>query len=161
MRNGRVRATVFSAMLFGSAAACALEPAEESPVGKAVCGAGEWRRIEAALAERSQGHHADELKDIAYSYFCGKGAGAKTRLMGASPRLVRTVVGDIEGSSGSLTLASEAILPREGRAWDASVFVVGTDLTVEYRPDVSCNGAIKFRPVASGWLIVEVSEACC
>lgn len=155
----RFIACILSTLLLGSAARGS-ELNVHGTTYKTACGAALWAENAITLREVAQGHFPDLLERLNRIYLCNSGSRAKAELLRFAPKLVQSVVSDLDGEKRSRVPASQALEPHGAKAWNMTATAMEADVQVDFLPNEACVKSVSFRRVQTGWLIVQVAEGC-
>jgi hypothetical protein len=124
------------------------------------CSKSEWADFGAWLVQVADARKPDDMVALARTYLCGNGDAANRAAQRSMPKVVRHVA----SGSGEEDLierrSRDEFEVRGGEFWNASVEKEDQDVWVSGLVNEACGHSVRFRYVASSWLLVEFRDAC-
>lgn len=129
---------------------------------RAACRSDAWREATAALHRAASGHDPAVLTSLVRALLCGQGKADAHLVQRAAPaRVVQVSEGTGQTRQRVRVAAADALLPLEGAAWEPQVRAEANEVHVAWHANEACVRGLRLRHrPATGWRIVELSEAC-
>lgn len=125
------------------------------------CDEAAWEPLAKELRDAAGKRDPMELESLLQAYLCGSDARAAAIILRAAPvNVTLTTEGTGEPTTRRRVQSREALEPRGGRAWNATVQSDRSDVGVTFFTNEACVRSITFRPVKAGWRVRAAGEAC-
>lgn len=125
------------------------------------CEADAWEALAAEIRGAAGKREPQRLVALVQAYLCGGDGRAAEIVLRASPaRVLEVSEGTGEPTTRRRVSSRQALQPRGGKAWNASVHAETNDVSVSFFINEACVRSITFRMAKPGWRTHAVGEAC-
>ena len=155
------RAIVGAALLLAGHTASAETPEIGGTAYPSSCDPEAWKQLAAEIGAAAGKREPARLVDLVEAYLCGGDGRAAGVVLRAAPASVTMVSeGTGEPTTRRRVPSREALEPRGGKAWNATVHGERSEIAVSFFINEACVRSVTFRLAKSGWRIPTVGEAC-